>query len=362
MASQPAAPESPVTLVEQSLRSAVVDILRAEVAALRGMDRKTAYNAVMNNPDILHECFTLFRTRPELFASVVVDEAGVAAGGDESLLRCGATVADCKGMVVRAASRRHFHRRLGGFRKVSVPSGQPTSLLYTLSLGLLGRPPRVITRRVPGRGEKLYRAIRDFLRFEWQARLIPHYTEFSPDDVKQLGQAFLEMREPWELRAVSGKDGRQIRAQGGRPIFLEGADRLMGPNGDSIDAEILWTVSQQMELGRLIPDADQGRMRKIVSLVAGTSKFAISQLMPLLGSDMRLFVTFLFVAFARLGEGDFRKCFMEGGDNQWMAKVMIDRLEERGTLPAPVLEEMRQVFGAVCDLNQRAAGGRRVPA
>ena len=62
---------------------------------------------------------------------------------------------------------------------------------------------------------------------------------------------------------------------------------------------------------------------------------------------MRLFVTFLFVAFARLGEGEFRKCFMEGGDNQWMAKVMIDRLEEGGALPSPSLDEMEKSFGSV---------------
>ncbi|HIJ61672.1 MAG TPA: hypothetical protein HPQ04_03170 [Rhodospirillaceae bacterium] len=340
-------------MVEQGLRAGVIDVLRVEIAALRGKGRKAAYDAAMNDPAILHDCFALLRARPELFASVVVDEAGQPAAADDIVLRCGATLGQCKSMVVRAAGRRHFHRKLGGFRKIAIPSRKPRSLLSVLSLGLLGHQPPPATRRVPARGEILYRAFREYLRFDWQARLLTHYSEFSPEEAKRLGPTILEMREPWELRALTGKDGQQMRAEGGRPIFLDSALRLMQANNDSIDAEILWTVSQQMELSRLIPNADQGRMRKVVSLVAATSKFAISQLLPLLGADMRLFVTFLFVAFARLGEGEFRKCFMEGGENQWMAKVLIDRLADGGPLPSPSVEEMEAAFGAVFD---RAAG------
>ena len=349
-------------MVEQGLRAEVIDILRLEVAALRGKDRKAAYDAAMNNPAILHDCFDLLRTRPELFASVVADEVGRPAAVDDMVLRCGVTLGDCKRMVVRAAGRRHFHRKLGGFRKVAVPSGKPRSLLSVLTLGLFGRPPPPATRRVPARGEILYRAFREFLRFEWQARLLPLYSEFSPEEAKRLGATLLEMREPWELRALTGRDGQQLRAQGGRPIFLDNAIRLMQPNGTTIDAEILWSVSQQMDLSRLIPNADQGRMRKVVSLVAATSKFAISQLLPLLGADMRLFVTFLFVAFSRLGEGEFRKCFMEGGENQWMAKVLIDRLAERGALPPPTVEEMESAFGAVFNQAAGLPAGRAATA
>jgi hypothetical protein len=334
--------------VESALKTDVVDILRACLDALTGMDRDTAYETVMNEPMLLHDSFSLFKREPALFAKVIVDDGGQSVEAkDEQRLRCGETLGYIKTLIVRASARRHFRRKLGGYRTV-IEQGEASSGAIDTLLSKFGvkRAPVQHKKKVPGRGDLLYRAMREFLLYDWQARLIPHYVHFSPELVDEIGSAILSIREPSELRALSTlqfRNGQKVP-----PLFLGGAGRLMqSGTSDTIDSEILWKLWEQMELGRLFETVDVAESRKIIAEVAATSKSALELLMPILGEDIRQFIVFLFVAYAQLGRVDFRNVFTESGATQWMAKTYAERLARMPERPVPELSEMTRLFSQV---------------
>ncbi len=74
---------------------------------------------------------------------------------------------------------------------------------------------------------------------------------------------------------------------------------------------------------------------------------AINLLIPILGEDVRRFVSFLFVAYKNLGRINFRNVFSETGATQWMAKVYADRLSKLPGLPPPGFDEMTEVFSLI---------------
>ena len=339
----------PLSQIESALKTDVIDILRNWFDRLSGMDRITAYETVMSEPEILHDAFNLLRKQPQLFSSAVVDEAGQAVEAqDDQRLRCGETLGHIKTLVLRAAARRHFRRKLGGPRTVLLKPTHESGLLRRMMEGVgLVKPPPLRRRRVSGRGDNLYQAMRDYLVFDWQARLIPHYTQFSPDTMMELGSSILEIREPAELRALAGDEARAALSQRRRPLFLSGADQLMKSGHDSIDSELLWKLWDQMGMVRLFDGIDVTETRKIIAEIAATSKMAIALLIPILGEDVRRFVSFLFVAYKQLGRINYRNVFSETGATQWMAKVYADRLSKLPGLPPPSFDEMTEIFSLV---------------
>ena len=97
-------------------------------------------------------------------------------------------------------------------------------------------------------------------------------------------------------------------------------------------------------MSRLFTAADATEARKIIAEISATSKMAITLLIPILGEDVRRFVTFLFVSYKSLGRIDYRNVFSDTGATQWMAKVFADRLSKLPGLPPPSFEEMCEVF------------------
>ena len=335
--------------IESSLRTEVVDILRTCLDVLSGMDRQTAYETVMNEPQVLYDSFSLLRREPALFANVIVDDGGRSVEAkDEQRLRCGETLGQIKTLIVRASARRHFRRKLGGYRTVTVQGKvQPGAVKSMLQwLGLAKSPP-LRKKRLPGRGDLLYRAMRDYLLYDWQARLIPHYVNLTPALVEAFGEALLSIREPTELRALAGEDGRKAAAQKKPPLFLSGARQLMQPSGDSIDSDLLWKLWDQMGLDRLFENSDMIETRKIIAEVAATSKAAVASLLPILGDDARQFITFLFVAYRQLGRAEYRNVFSEDGATNWMVKTYCHRLQHMPEKPVPELSEMVRLYGEV---------------
>jgi len=336
----------PLAQIENALKTDVVDILRGWFDRLAGLDRNAAYEAVMNEPEILHDAFTLLRRQPQLFATAIVDERGQSVDAhDDQRLRCGETLGHIKTLVLRAAARRHFRRKLGGPRTILVkPTHQPNPFLRVMEQIGLAHPAPPRRRRVSGKGDSLYQAMRDYLVFDWQARLIPHYVQFAPETIADLGATLFDIREPAELHALAGDENRAALSQRRRPLFLGTAQQLIRPNSDAIDAELLWKLWEQMGMSRLFAQADATEARKIIAEISATSKMAINLLIPILGEDVRRFATFLFVAYRDLGRIDYRNVFSDTGATQWMAKVFADRLSKLPGLPPPSFEEMCEVF------------------
>ena len=310
-------------------------------------DGHNVYETVMNDTETLASCFALFRSKPELFAASVVGPNRQPVTDDGGLLSCGRTLGDAVALIVRAAARRHFRAKLGASKRVreSQIHKLPGWHKLLVKIGLMS-PPLMQVRTITGAGDSLYAVIRDYLRFDWQASLIPHYTPLEPAMVVKLGPRLLDIREPAQLHALAGREERANMAGGGQPLLLDNAKRLIKASGDTIDGEILWKVCTQMDLGRLFPGGDNGKLRRILAHIAGTSTEAITALMPVLGEDIRLFVTFLYVAYAELGEDEYRQSF-GGGATTWMVRRYGDRLAQLDKLPPPAFADMRSSFASV---------------
>lgn len=346
-AAAPPAPK-PTELIADALKGEMIAVFQREIEALGKLDRAAAYDAAMNDPELLAACFQLFRARPELFATHVVDAQRQPVTSDDGMLLCGRSLGDAVGLVVQASARRYFRRKLGGTKRVVTPSKVKPGLLERLciAVGLL-EPPKPTFRKVIGMGDRLFGAIRDYLRFDWQAALIPHYAPLAPEMVTALGARLLDIREPSELRALASREERAGLAEGRPPLLMDNAKRLIKSSGDTLDSDLLYKVCSQMDLARLFPNRDAAKLRRAIAQVAGTAPEALEQLMPVLGGDLRLFVSFFFIAYVTLGEDDYRAAFGIGGSTQWMVKRYADRLAQLGGLPPPAFDDIRLTFGDV---------------
>ncbi|MDO8606036.1 MAG: hypothetical protein Q7R40_05840 [Phaeospirillum sp.] len=332
-----------VEAIRGALEGPVIDVFRREVGELKHLPRPAAYEAVMNDPKMLDRCFRLFRTQPELFRDVVVSGARKPVLEDQGVLSCGRTLADAVALVVRASARRYFRAKLD-FRRFKSPVVKiPLLRRVAISLGLANPP---VVRKGPkpvSRSEALYTAIREHLQFDWQVLLIPHYAPMTPALVTDLGSRLLDIREAAELQALSApgatpRDGRT-------PLLLDGAQRLMMPGRDAVDAEILWRVVQQMDLARLFPKAEANQIRRSVAQVSAIHGDVIKALMPALGGEIRRFTAFLMIAYVTLGEQRFKQEFCQGGQVH-AARKLAERLAKVAAPPLS-LEEMKRVYQAV---------------
>jgi len=333
-----------IAAVKTGLQTGVIDVFWREIPNLRTLPRGAAYDAVMNDPRMLDECFRLFRARPDLFREVITDAERRPATSDQTVLSCGKTLGEAVALVVRASARRHFRQRLDGRVRLGPPPPRPSALKrIAIALGL-AQPPRITAQpRKPSRSEQLYRAIRSYLRFDWQVPLIPHYAPMAPALVADLGARLLDIREVAELRALAApgatpRDGRP-------PLLLDTARRLLIQGRDAIDGEVLGRVVQQMDLARLFPGAEPDRVRRIVAQVAAVHSEVIRALLPVLGNDLRRFTVFLMVAYATLGEQRFKQDFCQEGRGH-AVRQLGERLDLL-PLPPPTLDEMSRLYQAV---------------
>jgi len=341
----------PVDLIAAALSTDVVDVLRGQVVALSGLGRDEAYNAILNDPAVLDTCFRLFRARPDLFDGLVVDADHRPVRGDDGLLRCGRSLAEVVALVIRASAKRYFRRKLRRRGPAPRPPRMGTWQQLTVFLGL-SEPPRAPPRS-SSPAEKLYAAIRDYLRYDWQAAMIPFYATLSPQTVVGLGAHLLRICEPAQLKSIAGSP--EARGSGRPPLLLDTASRLMPQSSDTVDYEMLFRVAQQMDLGRLFAGQDSGGgLRRAVAQAAAISPDAIRAMMPVLGHDVRLFATFLFVAYTTLGDITFKQRLGREANTRpmraWMTRLAAS------PLPPPTLEAMKDAFVRVMTAGSEEAG------
>ncbi|CAA7614096.1 conserved hypothetical protein [Candidatus Terasakiella magnetica] len=345
-----------IEAIRNALERPVIEVFRREIAALKTLPRAAAYDAVMNDPKMLDQCFRLFRARPDLFEDVVFDAQRQPVTTDDSHLSCGRTLGDAVALVVRASARRYFRAKLDFRSRFKAPAPKKP-LLFRLAVAVgLAKPP--VVKPPPkqhARSDALYRAISDYLKFDWQVQLIPHYTPMSPAIVSDLGLRLLEIREAAELQALAApgnvpKDGRP-------PLLLDDARRLMIQGRDTIDPEILWRVVQQMDLARLFPKSDSNQIRRAVAQVSATHSDVLRALLPVLGGDIRRFTAFMMIAYTTFGEQRFKQEFCNECQ-VYAARKLAERL---GATPAPppCLEDMKAAYQRI--LGTAYTGGVETP-
>lgn len=333
-----------IEAIRVALEGPVIGVLRQEMLTLRGLPRNAAYDKVMNDPKLLDQCMRLFRTRPELFSDVVKDRESRPVTADHDVLTCGRTLAEAMALVVRASARRYFRAKLD-FRSRFQPPPPKMSLLRRtgVALGLASRPVVPKPIKSHSRSEALYQAIREYLRFDWQVLLIPHYTPMSPSLVSDLGSRLLDIREAAELQALAAPGN--LPADGRPPLLLDGAQRMLVSGKDTIDADVLWRVVQQMDLGRLFPKPDPNLLRRAVAQISTTHVDVIRSLLPVLGGEIRRFTAFLVIAYTTLGEQRFKQSFCQIGLVH-AARSLAERLK-KAEIPSPCLDDMKRVYSAV---------------
>lgn len=321
----------PVDTVRTVLRRDIADILRDNLPALTLVPRDKVYDRVMDDPTLLYQGFQLFRARPELFKDVVITPQRAFPSSDGDALWCGRTLAEIIAMVVRACARRYFKRRLSGPKPRPLPMPKVGLIQgIAISLGLAEPPKPPKRKRWPSPAEKLYTALRDLLRFEWQVPLIPAYAALSPQLVTTLGEKLLDMRDPLKLQVLADYTAENALVDGKIPLLLDTAQRMMTPT-DDINAEVLWSVCQKMRMAALFPGYDVGEMRKAVSLVAATNAVALKHLMPVLGDDIRKFTLYLFTAYGKFGPARYRQVLGSGGQT-WVVEAMARRVAKEPPL------------------------------
>lgn len=324
--------------ISAALKNDVANILRTHMPELQGLDRDAAYQCILDQPEILDASFRFFRARPEFFHSVVVGRDLRPIQSDSSPLRCGRSISEIIGMVLRASARRYFRCKLD-HRQAKQPLHSPAlGGLIARWAGGKKKP----SAKSPSQADKLFISIRDFLIYEWQALMIPVYCALTPDFVTSLGPHILSLRDPSQLLAMSKVPDSARWGIGNRPLLLDNADRLMSKGDhETIDSEILYRVAQMMRLDKLFPEENRIKLiRKALARIVTTSPDAVNLMMPVLGHDIRQFVTFLFVAYLSLGDTAYAQVMGRGANCRRLAG-WLERIE---TLPSPTLIEMKSVF------------------
>lgn len=341
-------PAQPVETIRGLLRREVAMVLKDAMPALTLVPEEKVYDHVMADPILLEQAFRLLRAQPELFKSIITTPTRTMPQSDNDALWCGRTLAEGIALVVRACARRYFKQRLKA-RKF-IPPHQP-SIGFWRALGVLvgvAEPPRPPVRKPqPSAGDKLYAAMRDLLRYEWQVPLIPAYSNLSPQLVTSLGEKLLEFRDPLKVQLLSEQTTENALVDGKLPLLLSDAHRLMSAASDNINAEVLWNVCQKMRMAALFPGYDTAEMRKAVSLVAATSPAALKILMPVLGDDIRKFTLYLFTVYGTFGPARYRQVL--GAQCQhWVVDGMAQRIAREKPL-AGTHEEMKRTIESWLD-------------
>lgn len=330
--------------IREALRGDISMILQRNMPVLTFVAQDRVYDTIMDDPHLLHQAFTLFRARPELFQGVVATPSRALPQRDDEPLICGRTLGEGVSLVVRACARRYFRHRLGGPRAKSSPVlrlGWWQGV--KISLGLEAPPQRPRPRKpAPTRAERLYQAMRDVLLYEWQVPLIPTYASLEPHTVSLLGPRLLDYRDPLKLQALADTGADTALLEGRSPLLLDSAQRLLTPSSDSINAEVLWNVGQKMRIAALFPNYDTSEMRKAVALIAATTPVALEHLMAVLGHDIRQFTLLLFTAYGTLGPIRYRQTFAQQG-HTWVVQALAKRIAQEPPLVG-THEEMKQAM------------------
>ncbi len=190
--------------IKAALRGPVTEICQDIMPQLRAYTRREAYEQIMANPELTARCFVEFRRRPELFQPVLLGPDARPVANDDQPLSCGRTLTQVISLIVRAVAKRYFRARLNVGRRPP-PAAAKRPSLYQVVFGVFRPPPPPPkpAPKEPARGDLLFQAFRDFLQFEWQLALMPHYVRLSPTLVRALGARILEFRSADQIRDLA---------------------------------------------------------------------------------------------------------------------------------------------------------------
>lgn len=164
------------------------------------------YVTIMSTPDLLAACLQLIRTRRDKFQEFLVDAGGHSVGTDDIPLRCGRTLDQIVGMVVRSAAKAYADKRWGSSPQAAKPPANPAqkSLMDMLKELVGGKWSEAEQPKPsPTQGDRFYAAIKDYLDFDWQVPLIPYFAELPVKLINELGRGVTALRTPEGIAALA---------------------------------------------------------------------------------------------------------------------------------------------------------------
>jgi hypothetical protein len=199
--------------VTAMLKGPVAAVIKNAIPQLK--DDENVYRTVMANHELLYGCTQLFRMKRDLFAEFLVDEAGQPVTDDDARLKCGRSVNEVIGMVVRTGMRNYAEAFFGDPIVFGKPSKavakkpQPKSIWKIINLSKLSE----LFRRNYGiekplakgktRSGRFYESIKDHLDFEWQIRFFPIYVEIPSHVFEKLGIGITRMDTEERLQRLA---------------------------------------------------------------------------------------------------------------------------------------------------------------
>lgn len=215
---------TPVDQINTALKGSVVETLRHFIPSLSAYTNEEAFNLILSSPEMTQRSFRAFRDHPDAFADVLRTDDNQPVTSDEDTLSCGRTLTQVVALVVQAVAKRYFRAKLSLRRAVPLGPREP-SLTEKMSRYLFGGPSESAARRQMSHGDRLFRAMRDHLLFEWQLRLIPHYVGLPVPLVQALGARLLEFREiediQWMVRTGQALQAPTMRhAETSAPLHI----------------------------------------------------------------------------------------------------------------------------------------------
>lgn len=265
-----------VRQITSALKGPVAATFRTLVPSFAELSGEAFYSTVLGSSELLHGCLLIFRKRRDAFADLLVDAKGRKVGDDFVRLKCGRSVHDIVGMLVRSHAKRHFHTTLGG------DSNDPRS-----------------------RAGKLYQAINEYLIHEWQVPLIAAYAELPADQVARMGPALLELTTAEAVRAT----------QPAAPAAAAAPARAAAEptESHSQEADFWWDTLNDPQVRQALGNLVERDMRELTAAFCALGE-ASRQLLATLGLSLYQAAVLLGVSYQGLGRAGFTQVFGKPGN------------------------------------------------
>jgi hypothetical protein len=190
----------------RTIKGPVVTRLLELIPAFAAYD--DPYGTILANPDLLHACLTLIKTRRDKFQEFLVDRSGNPVMDDQTPLLCDRSIDQIVAMVVRSGAKAYSDRRWGTAHPSKAAkhpvNPQTKSLLDRLAEIVRGKwGDAEIPKPSATQGDKFYAAIKDHLDFDWQVPLIPYFAEIPIKLINELGRGVTTLRTPEGIAALA---------------------------------------------------------------------------------------------------------------------------------------------------------------
>ena len=202
--------------VSRALKGPVAETFRKLLPPLASVP--DAYKAIMESPVLLDGCFKIFRAKRDIFAEFLVDVDGNPVAEDTVRLKCGRSVDEVIGMVVRTGMRSFAESHFGDpidpakVKAKVAPVKKPPQQSPLLRLVNVAKLAELFKRnhgqdRPPPVGQsasgRFYTSIKEHLDFEWQVRFFPIYVEIPAHVFNKLGIGITRMDTEERLQKLA---------------------------------------------------------------------------------------------------------------------------------------------------------------